>query len=131
MKSYILATETHRSTWSNVHTQNCRPIHSWPLHWVLYTVRLQQYFVANNVDSATKQHAILPSSCGADTCQIIHNLVAPSMPNDKSFKQIVDLVKAHYCLQPSVIVPCFTFNNWVQKEGKATTEFMTELCHIS
>jgi len=44
--------------------------------WVLYTECQQHYFAANVVDSATKQCTILLSSCGANTYQVIHNLVA-------------------------------------------------------
>ena len=83
--------------------------------WVAYTEWLQQYFAANDVDSANKQCAILLSSCGADTYQVIRNLVAPLKPSVKSFKQIVDLVREHYCPQPSAIVQRFAFNNRVQQ----------------
>ena len=79
--------------------------------WILYTEWLQQYFAANNVGSTVKQRAILLSSCGADTYQVIRNVVAPLNPTNKTFKQIIDLVKAHYCLQPSVIAQRFAYNN--------------------
>ena len=96
-----------------------------------YTEWLQQYFAANDVDSANKQCAILLSSCGADTYQVIRNLVAPLKPSDKSFKQIVDLVREHYCPQPSAIVQHFAFNNRVQQAGESTGDFVAELRRLS
>ena len=79
--------------------------------WILYTEWLQQYFAANDVGSTVKQHAILLSSRGADTYQVIRNMVAPLNPTNRTFKQIINLVKAHYCLQPSVIAQHFAFIN--------------------
>ena len=56
--------------------------------WVSYTERLEQYFTANDVENAAKQHAILLSVCGAATYKLIRGLVAPSKPTDKTFAQL-------------------------------------------
>ena len=72
-----------------------------------YAECLQEYFAANDIDTATKQRAILLSSCGAETYQLTRNLVVSHKPADKSFKQIVDLVQAHYC--PLTTGDCATF----------------------
>ena len=46
--------------------------------WLSYTERLIQYFVANGKsEEGDKRRAILLSSCGAATYQLIRNLVAP------------------------------------------------------
>ena len=76
--------------------------------WLSYAERLQEYVAANDIDAATKQHAFLLSLCGAETYQLIHNLIFPHKPANKSFKQLVDLVQAHYGPPP------FAFNNQVQ-----------------
>ena len=96
-----------------------------------YAERLQEYFAANDIDAAAKQRAILLSSCGAETYQLIRNLVVPHKPADKSFKQLVDLVQAHYCPPPSVIVQHFAFNNRAQREGETAAEFVAELRKLS
>ena len=65
--------------------------------WVSYTKRLIQYFVANGIsEEGDKRIAILFSSCGASTYQLIRNLVAPDKPTDKNYAEIVAIVKAHY-----------------------------------
>ena len=80
--------------------------------WVSYTERLVQYFVANSIteEAADKRSAILLSSCGAATYQLIRNLVAPGRPTDKSFSELVALVKDHHQPCPSMIVQRFNFH---------------------
>ena len=39
--------------------------------WRSYTERLQNYFIANNIKSEAKQHAILLSVCGPRTYKLI------------------------------------------------------------
>ena len=99
--------------------------------WVSYAEHLQQYFTANNIDAAAKQRAILLSLCGAGTYQLIRNLVVAHKPANKSFKQLVDLVQAHYCLPPLVIVQRFAFNKQVQREGETAAEFVAECRKLS
>ena len=73
--------------------------------WISYTESLTQYFMANGIDAeGDKYRAILLSSCGAPTYQLIQNLVAPGKPTDKTFSQIVTLVRDHHQPRPSIIV---------------------------
>ena len=60
---------THGSIGEFQHTQE---------PWQSYVERLQQYFVANDVDAAEKQRAILLSIVGGKTYQLIRNLLGPS-----------------------------------------------------
>ena len=45
--------------------------------WTVYSERLQNYFVANDIDNDEKKRAILLSVCGSSTYRLIRNLVAP------------------------------------------------------
>ena len=60
-------------------------------NWESYEERLQQYFVANDVD-AEKQRAILLSTCGQSTYKVIRNLVAPTKPGECEYKTILENV---------------------------------------
>ena len=83
-----------------------------------YTERLVQYFVANSIsEEGNTRRAILLSSCGAPTYQLIRNLVAPGKPTDKSFSEIVVLVRDHHQPRPSTIVQHFNFHTRTQKPG--------------
>ena len=53
--------------------------------WISYAERLQQYFAANDVQSEEKQKAILLSVYGAQTYQLLKNLLTPEKPADKTF----------------------------------------------
>ena len=64
--------------------------------WVSYTERLEQYFVTNGISKEEdKRRAILLSSCGPTTYQLIRNLADPGKPTDKAFAKILALVRNH------------------------------------
>ena len=62
--------------------------------WTSYSERLLEYFTANDVDGAEKKQAILLSVVGAQTYQLIRNLLL--------FADLVKLIKGHY--QPTLLV---------------------------
>ena len=86
--------------------------------WASYTEQLTEYFTANDIKSADKKQAILLSGVGLSTYQVIWNLVALDKPTDKTFDQLVKVVKGHYQPTPSVIVQRFKFNTCSQKPGE-------------
>ena len=99
--------------------------------WVSYCERLEQHFAAHEVTDAGKQRAILLSVCGATTYQLMRNLVAPGKPAEKSFGELVTLVKEHLTPPPSEIMQRFTFNTRSQKEGETVAQFVAELRRLS
>ena len=92
--------------------------------WVSYCERLEHYFGTNDVNEAGKW-AIYPLSvCGATTHQFIRNLVALAKRADKSFRELVTLVKEHHTPPPSVTVQSHSL--WQSCEGcQNTAEFNT------
>ena len=96
--------------------------------WDSSTEHLQQWFVANDIQDANKQRAVLLSTCGAPTYQLIRKLVTSRKLVERTFKQLVNVVKAHYCPPPSVTAQCFTFNSRTQREGETLAKFVAELC---
>ena len=72
--------------------------------WMEYTERLVQYFAANEITDGGKKRAVLLSVCGAKTYKLIRNLVNPRKPTDKSYAELVNLVKNHLNPRPSSIV---------------------------
>ena len=49
-----------------------------------YCERLFQYFTINNIEADEKHSAVLLSVCGAHIYQLVHSLVSPGKPTDKS-----------------------------------------------
>ena len=99
--------------------------------WTSYTERLQQYFAANEIVSEDKQRAILISVCGAETYQLLKSLLAPVKPAEKTFVQLVELMKNHLQPTPSVIVERFTFHSRSRRDGEAVAVYVAELRKLS
>lgn len=99
--------------------------------WMSYSERLQEYFTANEIESADKKKAILLSVVGAEIYQLIRSLVAPDKPTEKNFNQLVELVQQHYQPTPSVIVQRFKFNSRSQRSGESIATFVAELRRLS
>ena len=72
--------------------------------WTHYVERLDYYFVANDITNAEKKRAVLLSVVGATTYRLLRNLIAPAKPDEKTYKELVDAVKGHYCPKPSETV---------------------------
>ena len=90
--------------------------------WTSYSERLEAYFTANDVVDDTKKRSILVSSCGPQTYQLLKNLLAPKKPTEKTFQEIVAVLKDHWQPKPSEIVQRFNFHSRVQKVGEPIKE---------
>ena len=55
-------------------------------NWIEYTERQEHYFTANRITDVEKKRAVLLSSCGAKTYNLISNLVSPGKPTDKNLR---------------------------------------------
>ena len=99
--------------------------------WVSYTERLEHYFVANGIDDADKRRATLLSVCGPTTYQLIRDLLSPAKPSDKTFEELVALVKEHHQPVPSVIAQRYMFNTRTQQPGETVSAFVAQLRKIA
>ena len=99
--------------------------------WVSYTERLEQHFIANGITNADKKRAILLSSCGAETYQLMRNLTAPDPLSSKSFAGLVKLMKEHQQPPPSEIVQRYKFHTRVQQLDEKITVFVAQLRKLS
>ena len=52
------------------------------------------YFQANGIEKG-KQVAVFLSAIGAKTYSLLRNLIAPTLPKDKSLAEIVEVLKKH------------------------------------
>ena len=69
-----------------------------------YTERLDNYFKANGVTDSKKKHGILLSMCGPTVYKLMRDLTAPSLPKEKTYKQLTELASNHRHPKPSVIM---------------------------
>ena len=95
--------------------------------WDSYIERMEQYFVANEVTTATKKKAILLSTCGPSTYSTIRSLATPDKPTDLKYAALLELAKKHYNPPPSVIMQRYKFNSRNQKPDESISTYVVEL----
>ena len=99
--------------------------------WSQYTDRLGHYFEANEVTDASKKRAILLSAVGSETYKLICDLLAPTKPGQKSYEELVEVVKDHLQPKPSEIVCRFKFHTRSRLETESVSTFVAQLRHLS
>ena len=100
-------------------------------NWIEYTERLEHYFTANEITDAGKKRAVLLSSCRAKTYKLIRNLVPPGKPTDKTFAELVNIVKNHLNPRPSTIVYRLKFNSRFRQPRETIHQYVAELRSLS
>ena len=102
--------------------------------WVSYSERLEHYFGANGIGTneaaLKKRTSILLTCCSPAAYQPIRNLTSPGRPTDKTFPELVTLVKEHHQPTPSITVQRFNFHTRVQKPGE-NMDFVAQLRKLS
>ena len=94
-----------------------------------YIERAQLFFDANNIDD--KKVAVFLSSVGAKTYTLLRNLVAPKLPKELEFEEIVVILKQHFEPKPLVIAERYHFHRRQQAPGESVGEFVAELRRLS
>ena len=69
--------------------------------WTHYVKRLEY---SNGIQAAEKKWAVLISVMGSQAYKLLRTLIPPSMPNEKSFTQLVEVLKNYYNPKPSEII---------------------------
>ena len=95
-----------------------------------YLERLQLYFEANSVGDEWKV-AVLLTVIGAKTYETLRSLLAPVLPREKSFVELLRVLKKHFDPQPLVIGERFHFYQRSQKTGESIADFVADLRRLS
>ena len=95
--------------------------------WTGYTERIGHYFLANGITDATKKRSILLTACGPTTYQLIKDLLSPVNPTEKSFDELVELVKEHQDHAPSIILQRYNFFTREQHSTESIGDFVAQL----
>ena len=61
--------------------------------WIQYIERMEYYFQANKITAGDTKRAVLISSMGGKAYKLMRNLISPAKPNDKSFEELVEVMK--------------------------------------
>ena len=95
--------------------------------WVLYTERLDQFFLANEITNDTKKVAVLLTAIGPKAYSLLRNLLAPVNPATKEYEELIDVMKDHLRPKPVVIAERFKFHRRNQGDGETVAQYMVEL----
>lgn len=95
-----------------------------------YLERVQLFFIANDVPEA-KKVAVFLSVVGSKTYSLLRSLVAPTLPQAKSFEELVETLKRHFEPKPVVIAERFHFHRRAQAVGESIAEYLAELRRLS
>ena len=98
--------------------------------WTIYVERLNQYFIANDVEDSSKKRAILLAVCGSKTFQLIRSLTEED-PTSKPYDDVVQLVTDYYDPKPSVIVQRYKFNSRVRGTDENISTYVAALRQLA
>ncbi len=115
--------------------------------WSAYQERLEQYLEANDLGAIaevedgsnaavvqardSKRRAILLSVMGPKTYTLLRSLITPEKPTDKSYDEILSVLKHHYAPAPSVTVQRYKFAMRKKKADETMSEYVSELRKIA
>ncbi|XP_069103892.1 uncharacterized protein [Argopecten irradians] len=94
--------------------------------WDSESERLDQYFICNDVKNEKKVAALL-SLMGGPTYTLLRGLTAPAKPSDKTYDELVNLLKNHLSPKPLAIAERFRFHKRDQKEGESIREYLAAI----
>ena len=95
--------------------------------WSQYAQRLTHFFAANGVEDATRKKEILLAMVGPATFKLLTNLVVPDTPGKKTYKDLIDALKAHYEPVPSEVVQRLQFYARDRRPGESISMYVAEL----
>ena len=95
--------------------------------WEAYVEQLENYFEANEIESAAKKRAILLSPCGTATYKTIRSILAPKKPTEVEYAELVRQVKQHYAPKPSEIIQRYKFYTCNRQPSEFIADYVARL----
>ena len=92
--------------------------------WQIYTKRMEQFFVANGIDSNAKKKAVFLTVIGGKAYVLLWNLLSPTKPVDADYTTLIKAMKDHLSPKPLVIAELFKFHKRDQHEGESVAQFL-------
>ena len=95
--------------------------------WSQYVERLDHLFVTNNIIDEDKKRTVFLSVVGPKPYRMLTSLLSPEKPGEKSYYQLVELLKKQYDPRPSEIMQRFKFHSRVRKAAESVSSYVAEL----
>ena len=91
-----------------------------------YIERLNLFLAANDI-ADRKRVPVLLSVIGAKIYTLLRNLMAPTLPQDATFDDLVKILKTHFEPQPVIIAERFHFHRRTQAVGETISDYIAQL----
>ena len=95
-----------------------------------YLERFQLFVAANAIDD-DKLVPTLLTVVGSAHYSLIRGLVAPELPKNKTYDELVDLLKKHYDPEPIIIAERFHFYQRSQKANESIANYLANLRRLA
>ena len=79
----------------------------------------------------SKKHSVLLADIGPSTYTLLSSLVSPEKPRDKSFDDLIALLKNHFNPEPSEIVERYKYHTRMREPKETVNDFVAELCALA
>ncbi|XP_072050229.1 uncharacterized protein [Amphiura filiformis] len=94
-----------------------------------YIERLEHFFTATEITEHKASHLI--TCIDPATYRLLKAQVAPAKVTDKTYEQLVDILKEHFCGKPLQIAERFKFYQRKQKPNESVSDFSAALRQLS
>ena len=98
--------------------------------WTVYYERLEQFFEINDIPDA-KKSAFLISVIGTDSYKTLRDLCHPTLPKDKPFEDLCELLRKQFSVQVAIFRERSNFYNAKQIHGENVTNWYGRLKRLS
>ncbi len=98
--------------------------------WPQYQERLEQFFIANEVEER-KRKAIFLSTIGPAAYRTLGNLVSPKKPGEETYAQLIRVMFEHYNPKPLVTMQRYRFYSRFRQPNESVSVFVAELRNIA
>lgn len=102
-----------------------------PATWDIYAETIDNYCEANAITDPSRKRAILLTVIGRDAYTILRSILSPAVPKDKSYDELIKILKSHFMPQVSIIYRRFLFHKRIQKADETISEYITELRQLA
>jgi len=98
--------------------------------FVEYAERFEMYLQASKVTEGNMKRATFLSQLGASGYKLLRSLRGNN-PSNKSYEDLVKLLREHLKPKPNVIAQRFRFYKRDRKQGESVSEYVAELRKLS
>lgn len=99
-------------------------------NWDAYCRRIKQFIALNNIDKDLHV-ATLVTHVGVNCYELMCDLCAPDLPEQKSFEELETIVRQHLEPQRSEIAERHAFRQRKQRTGETVSEYLQNLKHLA